>query len=68
MANNDDLKFIVRSIGVGAIVASAMWWLFKKSNKKNNGPVQKKLIKGHIFTKTHTFKSKFLTFCIPRIP
>jgi len=39
MANNDDLKFIVRSIGVGAIVASAMWWLFKKSNKKNNGPV-----------------------------
>merc|ERR1711981_350957 len=31
---------ILRSVGVGALVASTMWWLFKKSNKKaNNGPV-----------------------------
>ena len=56
MANNDDLKFIVRSIGVGAIVASAMWWLFKKSNKKNNGPVQRKLKKGHIFFQKPHFR------------
>ena len=35
---HEDLKFILRSIGVGAVVASTMWWLFKKSNKKH-GPV-----------------------------
>jgi len=36
--SNEDIKFILGSVGVGALVASTMWWLFKK-DKKNLGPV-----------------------------